>query len=114
MQLELQSRDERLPMRAKRAIDRYVRTAMQRFGAQIAAVRIRLMDINGPRGGRDKLCHVVVVLNNGGLLSAKVQGEGYEAAAHRAATRVRRQIAHLAEKRRIRERSQRASSDDAS
>ncbi len=43
-------------------IQRRLRFALDRFGAQIRTVAIRLADLNGPRGGIDKRCAVSVTL----------------------------------------------------
>jgi len=39
-------------------IDRRVRMVMGRFGRKIARVSVRISDVNGPRGGVDKLCRI--------------------------------------------------------
>jgi len=43
-------------------IQRRLRFALDRFGAQIGTVAVRLADLNGPRGGIDKRCAVSVNL----------------------------------------------------
>jgi hypothetical protein len=43
-----------------------VRRAVGRFGGRVGRVRVRLEDVNGPRGGRDKRCTVDVAMAHGG------------------------------------------------
>ena len=40
--------------------ERRVHQHLSRFGRQVAGVTVRLSDVNGPRGGRDKRCQVTV------------------------------------------------------
>lgn len=37
--------------------------ALGRFGARVRSLTVRLLDLNGPKGGVDKQCLVAVVLN---------------------------------------------------
>lgn len=39
---------------------RRVHQHLSRFGRQVTGVAVRLTDLNGPRGGRDKQCQVAV------------------------------------------------------
>ena len=41
---------------------RRVHTALRRFAPRLGDVHVRLSDVNGPRGGVDKRCHVNVVV----------------------------------------------------
>lgn len=43
-----------------------VRRAVGRFDSRIGRVRVRLEDVNGPKGGKDKQCTVDVTLARGG------------------------------------------------
>lgn len=38
---------------------RRIRSALERFGHAVQSVTVRMSDINGPRGGADKLCRIV-------------------------------------------------------
>lgn len=76
--------------------ERVLRFALTRFGAAVTAVRLRLVDENGPRGGTDQRCRVRVVLRQGGAIdvsgdSADAHGVIYDVAA-RAARAVGRRI----------------------
>ena len=39
-------------------IERRLHFALRRFGRQVGRVSVRVTDVNGPRGGMDKSCHV--------------------------------------------------------
>lgn len=43
---------------------RRVRSALERFGHVIQSVTVRMSDINGPRGGADKLCRIVIQMKS--------------------------------------------------
>ena len=62
MQIEVQARGFTLTQAIRGYIDRRLRFALSDRYAQINRVRVRLSDINGPRGGCDKRCHLQVLL----------------------------------------------------
>ena len=49
------------------ALSKYVKTKLQvmmgRYGAKIISLNVRLFDINGPKGGEDKCCKIIVKIN---------------------------------------------------
>lgn len=56
--------------------------ALSRFEPRLARVRLHLEDVNGPKGGVDKRCRVVVHLTQGGeVLAEDVSSDAYEAIA---------------------------------
>jgi ribosomal subunit interface protein len=71
--------------------ERRVESAIRRFGDRIVAVQIRLADLNGPRGGIDKLCRIQV---HGRGLNIVVEDKDIDAfvAVDRAAHRLRRAL----------------------
>lgn len=72
--------------------------ALTRFGRQAMAATLHLSDTNGPRGGEDKDCHLVVELEDtttvvrdrGGAVRALV-----DRAVHRAVHAVNRQLKEM-------------------
>lgn len=62
MQIDIQSRGFTLTDSLLDYARRRLHFAMAYCGDHIKRVVIRLSDINGPRGGADKRCHVQVVL----------------------------------------------------
>ncbi len=77
-------------------IERRLIAALDRFERRIARVVVRVRDINGPRGGIDKECHVAVKLASAGELFVEERGDDLRAvvakAADRAAEAVRRAV----------------------
>ena len=58
MNLFVRSSNVALTQPIRTYIDRRVRMVMSRFGRKIARVSVRISDVNGPRGGVDKLCRI--------------------------------------------------------
>lgn len=58
MNLFVRGHDITLPETLKDHVQRRVRLVVGRFGRRIAHVTVRIADVNGPRGGADKLCRV--------------------------------------------------------
>ena len=58
MKLFVRSSNVPLSQPVRTYIDRRVRMVMGRFGRKIARVSVRVSDVNGPRGGVDKLCRI--------------------------------------------------------
>jgi ribosomal subunit interface protein len=70
--------------------------SLSRFSPRIRHVDVRLDDVNGPRGGIDKTCHVTIELVHGGVVrthaKAETLGAAVDLAAHRAARRLARRF----------------------
>jgi putative sigma-54 modulation protein len=58
MNLFVRSSNVALTQPIRTHIDRRVRMVLGRFGRKIARVSVRISDVNGPRGGVDKLCRI--------------------------------------------------------
>jgi len=69
-------------------VERRLRFALSRFSGRIRRVNVFLADQNGPRGGIDKTCRIVVRLRDGGDVVAEVSDVDWEIAVDRATTRV--------------------------
>lgn len=59
-------------------------TALDRFAPRVAAVYVKVEDVNGPRGGADKLCAVRARLQRGGFVMARESDADYYSAFDRA------------------------------
>ncbi len=65
MRVRIQSRSFDVTDSYGRHVRRRVHHSLDRVQRRIADVEIRLMDLNGPKGGVDKQCNVIVRLLNG-------------------------------------------------
>ena len=62
MQIDIQSRGFSLTDSLLSYSEKRLRSALSRCSIHIKRVAVRLSDINGPRGGADKRCHLQVVV----------------------------------------------------
>ena len=62
MHIDIQSRSFPLTLALSQYVKRRLQSALYKRDEYIQKVVMRLSDINGPRGGEDKHCHLQVVL----------------------------------------------------
>lgn len=62
MRIDMQTRDFPLTEILRAYIERRISFALSSRFAQIRGIRVRLWDINGPRGGVDKRCQIHITL----------------------------------------------------
>ena len=60
MQIEIRGRAVELTQPIKEHVERRLSFALGRFGTQVRSARVRLEDLNGPKGGLDKRCRVTL------------------------------------------------------
>ena len=73
--------------------------AIGRFGDRVARVRVRLDDVNGPRGGPDKQCTLDIALVRGGHLIIRELRDDLYAAISVAADRAKAVVARRLDRR---------------
>ena len=83
-------------------VDRRLQFALGRFGPAIERVAVRVADINGPRGGIDKYCRIVVTLRgrSGHPVAVDDRDEDLYAAVARASARIGRTLGRALERKR--------------
>ena len=62
MQIEIQARDFDLTHSLRNHIQRRLTHALSSRDQYIQNILVRLSDINGPRGGSDKCCHIQIMI----------------------------------------------------
>ena len=76
MQINIKGRQVQLQDETIKNMKRRLLFSLSRFGHAIQGVTVQLTDINGPKGGHDKECLIVVKLQKGGKVV--VQGSGID------------------------------------
>ncbi|MBJ6761814.1 HPF/RaiA family ribosome-associated protein [Myxococcaceae bacterium JPH2] len=87
MRIEIRARHFTLTETLRTHVERRARFAMGRLSDRVREVTVRLEDINGPRGGVDKVAKVTVRLEHGGQLASEAMDASYAAAVDRALER---------------------------
>ena len=90
-------------------IDRRLYFALGRFDTAIDNVSVRVGDVNGPRGGVDKRCRIVVALRAPGSnpITVDDNDEDLRAAVARASNRAGRTVARAVQRKRCKRTHQR-------
>ena len=92
MRLDIRCRNVEFTGELCQHIERRVGQALNRFEQYIRSVRIVLADVNGPKGGRDKVCRVTVVLMGHDRLVVTESGENVFRVVDRVADRVKHRV----------------------
>lgn len=92
MEVRLATHRVTLPPRAAAALERRIRHRLRRLATRVARLRITLADVNGPRGGRDKVCTLEAEFVDGGRLLVRERSEELWRALGRCLRRGRRSI----------------------
>ncbi len=85
-------------------VDRRFRFALDRLESEVSSVSIKLGDVNGPKGGVDKQCKVLVKLASGGDLVLRERAEDIYLSVSRASDRVQRLVRRRIDRRKTRRR----------
>lgn len=66
-----------------------IRAALERFGRHLKRVNLRFSDINGQRGGEDKLCRLSVTMHRMGTTEVESMGSDAYGVVERAAAKMK-------------------------
>jgi hypothetical protein len=94
------SDEDRWGNRAKTYIRQKMERKLAKFSRSIERVSVRLKDINGPRGGRDKVCRIKIVFNGLPTVLIEERSHSTNAAVQRALTKAVRAANGLSGRRR--------------
>jgi ribosome-associated translation inhibitor RaiA len=92
MQLHIKGQNLCLAPAVIDRIERRLRFALSRFADRIVRVTARLADLNGPRGGVDKQCLIVVRFRAGGEVVIEDTAADVDTALDRGADRAQRAV----------------------
>jgi len=93
MEVEVQTRGLSAAPFLRRHARQRMLAALERFRFSVQAVSVRLGDINGPRGGADKLCRIVVRLKDSPRVVIEELGDDIFQVIDRVADRAHQNVA---------------------
>ncbi len=100
MRLMIRSLNAKLTDTVSETIERQFQHALSRFESRIDSVRFTVWDNNGPRGGVDQECKVLVHLNNGTDIAVSEVQDNLLTAVASLADRVAQAVTRTLERRR--------------
>ena len=77
MQFEINNKKARLNQKNFSQVKRLLQFSLDRFRIFISRVKIVFDDVNGPKGGVDKRCRVMVKLRTSGQVVVQSEGTNY-------------------------------------
>ncbi len=104
MNVNVQAHHVALPPHAGSSLAARAKAFMARLQKGVARLDMTLKDINGPRGGRDKVCMIRAELADGGQVVVIDRDSSLRRAIGRALTRTRRLVSAELQKRQARRR----------
>jgi putative sigma-54 modulation protein len=99
MQIEIQARNFPITHAMRVYIERRLGFALSTCYRHVKRIMVRLSDINGPRGGKDKRCHLEVILPGQAVVVEDTKADLY-VAINRAASRAGRTVIRQLRRRR--------------
>ena len=98
MSFSVVDRSGKLTADLRHLLDRRLRFALSRFEPRISGLTAVLEDVNGPRGGVDKLCRIIVRLQRGQEVVIRQEDDDLPRCITRAAERAGRAVARSLER----------------
>lgn len=84
MQITIHSRSFEISDEMRERVERRVRFALDAFDGSIPVAHVQVEDVNGPRGGVDKRCHISVTVQGVGALMVGISAATVYSAVSRA------------------------------
>jgi putative sigma-54 modulation protein len=109
MDIQIETQNVEIPPHSSKRLNSLVRQAMDKAGLQISRLHLSLRDVNGEKGGRDKVCTVRATLVTGGEVVVVDRGTRMRESLFRALRRSRNVIRRELVRRRQRARKLRFS-----
>ncbi|MEN9903551.1 MAG: hypothetical protein RLZZ555_116 [Pseudomonadota bacterium] len=100
MQIVIESSRSGEPRDWRLLVERRVRLALQRLQGQVQLARISLRDINGPKGGVDKQCQVLLTTAGHGQVVIVSRAEHAQGALNQALQRASHALARMWQRKR--------------
>ena len=100
MRMMIRSLSAKLPETIVENIERLLQSALSRFESRIGSIQLTMRDINGPRGGVDQQCRLMVHLNDGTEFTISEVQTSLFAAVARVADRVAHTVMRRLKRRR--------------
>jgi putative sigma-54 modulation protein len=100
MRIHVRSKQIKVDENLRAHIERRLEFSLGRFSPRILRATVPLTDVNGPRGGEDKLCRIEVRMQPTGTLFVEERDAALVAAVDRAAERIGRSVGRALERER--------------
>jgi len=104
MKLELKTQGLTAAAGLRAQVEERLDAALGRLAHRVSGLRVRLADVNGPRGGIDIQCHIEAAMPRHGVLRARSTAASVQAAladaSRRLAHTLSRRVGRLAQRRR--------------
>jgi ribosomal subunit interface protein len=81
-------------------VERRLAFALSRFSAHLDRIQVRFSDLNGPKGGPDKVCQLDFQVRGAGTATVEARDADLYAAVDLAAAKAGRRVARLLDRRR--------------
>ena len=92
MRLDIRSHNVAVTSQLRQHVERRIGQALDRFEQHVGAVRVAIADVNGPKGGPDKVCRVTVVVAGHDQVAVTEYGPDLFPMVDRVADRVKRSV----------------------
>lgn len=100
MKIHVRGRQVQVDDRVRAHVERRLQSSLDRFADRVQRVTVYLIDVNGPRGGEDKVCRIDARLRPVGALFIAEADADLFAAVDRAADRLGDALARALRRRR--------------